>query len=485
MRIASRFPLKRRDLQRWSSQGVSAILDQGLFSVSNLVLNVLLARWLPPEEYGAFVAGYTALLLVSVGHSALLSEPMLVFGGDKYAACFSHYWRIVQGYHWRMAFGISAIFVAFAAMLGPTARPLLGEAAAGVALAGPFILLNWLARKGCYTVGGLRWAVRAGVVNLTLIILGIVLLERLHLLSVLSAQLLQGVAAAVAVGLMMVPLSRITSAPLSEEVRASVWQNHWNYGRWSGATGLVNWFNSYFYYFALAAWGGLAATGSLKALLNLVMPILQSDGALVTMLTPALARSRREPGRFTRVTTWSAAGFASEALVYWALLVLFGQRVLEWIYGGTYQFSATVVVLVGLLPVVGGLSNVLATALRAREQPNGVFWATVLSALCVSTVGLFWAARYGVPGALIGLASASVLQSDGHVVAADQVTTGGWRRGIEWAVGPATGQVLKPHRRCAAPLGEGRAAAPHPPRSRRRAESQGSSGRGENDRCSG
>ena len=83
--------------------------------------------------------------------------------------------------------------------------------------------------------------------------------------------------------------------------RSSIWQNHWQYGRWIGATGLVSWFNGYIYYFLLPIWGGLAATGALKAILNLVMPILQSDAALVTLLTPAFVRSRREPGQFTRV----------------------------------------------------------------------------------------------------------------------------------------------------------------------------------------
>ena len=81
----------RQRLLRWSSRGFWAILDQALFALSNLLVNVLLARWLPPAEYGAFVTAYTVLLLVSVAHSAFLAEPMLVFGSDKYAASFSHY----------------------------------------------------------------------------------------------------------------------------------------------------------------------------------------------------------------------------------------------------------------------------------------------------------------------------------------------------------------------------------------------------------
>src|SRR5262249_25769313 len=53
---------------RWGSHGFWAVLDQGLFALSNLLVNVLLARSLPSEEYGAFVTAYTILLLVGVVH---------------------------------------------------------------------------------------------------------------------------------------------------------------------------------------------------------------------------------------------------------------------------------------------------------------------------------------------------------------------------------------------------------------------------------
>ena len=58
---------------------------------------------------------------------------------------------------------------------------------------------------------------------------------------------------------------------------------------------MINWVHGYIYYLILPIWGGLAATGALKAIMNLVMPILQSDGALVTLLMPEFVRRRRDP----------------------------------------------------------------------------------------------------------------------------------------------------------------------------------------------
>jgi O-antigen/teichoic acid export membrane protein len=219
---------------------------------------------------------------------------------------------------------------------------------------------------------------------------------------VFTAQLLAGAAAVCASVLMLVPLGSVTVAPLSDELRSTVWPTHWKYARWSGSTGAATWFNAYVYYLALPVWGGLAATGGLRALTNLIMPLLQSDSALATLLVPVLVRSRSNAERFKRIVTWSAAAFALEALVYWFVLVLAGQQVLAWLYGGIYQFDISVLALLGMLPLSAGVLNVLGAALLAREQPEKLFWATLASALVAGTLGVAAVANYGVAGAVLG-----------------------------------------------------------------------------------
>ena len=61
-------------LKYWTTRGFWAVTDQALFAVSNLVINVLLARWLSPREYGAFVTAFVVLLLVGVAHSSLIVD---------------------------------------------------------------------------------------------------------------------------------------------------------------------------------------------------------------------------------------------------------------------------------------------------------------------------------------------------------------------------------------------------------------------------
>ena len=53
-------------------RGAWAVTDQGLYALSNALLNILLARWLAPAEYGAFAVAYSALLLIGVFHASRL-----------------------------------------------------------------------------------------------------------------------------------------------------------------------------------------------------------------------------------------------------------------------------------------------------------------------------------------------------------------------------------------------------------------------------
>jgi O-antigen/teichoic acid export membrane protein len=403
-------PFSAFGLRRLSSQAVWAVMDQALFAGSNLAINVLLARWLPGEEYGAFVTAYTGLLLVQIAHASLLIEPMLIFGADKHHASFSHYFEVLRQYHWRLMLVVSSGLSVVAMAIALAFDILVGEAVAGLAVTAPFILLSWLARRACYSASQPRLAALGGVVNMTVVVAGILLLTSLDVLTVLSAQLLVG-GAALATTVCLVPrLSRLTSTPLAPTARRAVWSDHWRYARWSGATGACTWFHTFIYYLVLPSWGGLAASGGLKALMNLITPILHSDGALVTMLLPQFVRSHRIAGRLRRLVTVTASVFVVEAVVYWVLLAVFGDRVAMWLYGGAYRFDRSALLLVGAIPLFSSLVTILGNALRAREQPDGVFWATMAAVIVAGTAGVGAVAWAGLDGAVAGMVGSSIVQ---------------------------------------------------------------------------
>jgi O-antigen/teichoic acid export membrane protein len=395
---------------RWGLRGSWAILDQATFALSNLLVNIVLARTVLPVEYGAFVTAYTLLLLVGVVHGALLIEPMMIFGAGRYRTSFSDYFATLERWHWLAAPVIGAPLLLVAVVLQHGGSRVEAGAFVGTALAGPCILFSWLARRACYAALMPERAAGAGALNFALVMSGLGLLAWLDRISVLAVLLLLATAAVLASVTIVVAVRRLTSIPLDTAARRGVLSEHVRYGRWVCATSLLNWGSGYIYYLVLPFWGGLAASASLRAASNLVMPLLQSDGALISVLTPVFVRNRGTR-RFTRVVQWTAAAFSIEGLVYGAVLIAFGDRIVWWVYGNVYGFPREAFVALAFIPLLNSNSNVLATALRAREEPNAVFWAATASAVIVATGGLFAVALLGAPGALMATAAATGVQA--------------------------------------------------------------------------
>src|SRR3979409_2012944 len=86
--------------RKWMQRGAWAVADQALFALANVFLNVALARWLPSDQYGAFAVGYSLFLFICAFHTALLTEPMLVFGPGKYATQPRSYLNLLCRGHW-------------------------------------------------------------------------------------------------------------------------------------------------------------------------------------------------------------------------------------------------------------------------------------------------------------------------------------------------------------------------------------------------
>src|SRR4051794_33143169 len=135
---------------RWGFKAGFAVLDQGLFALSNFIINVVMARWLAPQDYGAFTLAYSVFIVLGTVHTALLADPLIVFGAGKYKDHFAAYHRSVIGAHWRLAAAASLLLGAAGVLLLTFGQREIGLALLAAAAASPFILLLWLMRRSCY-----------------------------------------------------------------------------------------------------------------------------------------------------------------------------------------------------------------------------------------------------------------------------------------------------------------------------------------------
>jgi O-antigen/teichoic acid export membrane protein len=401
-------PLLARRL-RWAGRGAWAIADQGLFAVSNFAMNILLARWLTPTEYGAFAVAYSVFLLYGTFYTALLIEPMLIFGSAKYEGNFvSYMWVLLRG-HWLVS-GIGGVLLALAGgVVWLAGSRDVGVALVALAPVAPCVLLTWLTRRACFAQLQPHLAALAGMVYMVLMLGGLAFLFQHAALSVPTALAVMGVSSLVA-GIWLIRRITVQGRPNDKSGEATmrgVRDDHWGYGRWALATSVISWLPSNLLLVAMGTFTGLAGSAAFKAMLNLVMPLLQSLSALAILLLPTLVRVRGRPA-FRKLSLFALALFVGGAVAYWLALGAFAEPLVHLLYKGRYHDTAELLWVIGLLPISAAVVAVLSTMLRAIERPDQIFWAYVVSAVVTATVGIAALAYWGLLGAAVGQLAASL-----------------------------------------------------------------------------
>jgi O-antigen/teichoic acid export membrane protein len=399
----------------WGTKGFWAIIDQGTFAISNFAISLLMARWLSPHEYGAFALSFTVFLLFGNIHGGLLIEPMLVFGKSKYRNCLGQYLKLIQCGHWIFSVFSSTLFIVpgFAAWYAGMEQ--LAFSLWGFAIASPPILFLWLTRRFCYVDFRPELAARGGVIYLSLMCLGIYLLNRGEVLSVFSALCVIGIASLCSAVWILSNIKTDLGSPHVESLKNNVWKEHRSYGTWASSTNILMWLPGNICFLILPLFSGLEAAGALKALLSLIMPIQQAFAAIGTLLIPLLV-TVREGTAYMRVLYSTLGLLVVTSLFYWALALLFNRPVVAWLYNGKYDSYADLLWLLGLLPILATAVTVFGSSMRALEKPDRAFWAYAFSSAFSITIGLAMMALWGILGATLSLVFSYVITASFLVV---------------------------------------------------------------------
>lgn len=406
--LAVRSGASWRNAAWWIGTGSWAVLDQGLFALSNFVLNVFLARWLSPSEYGAFAVAYTVFLLLGTLHTAVLTEPMLVFGPGKYKQRLRAYLAVLLRGHWVFGSLVGTLFGLAGLVLWRIGdNSTLTPAMFGLAIASPFILFQWLMRRACYVNTRPRLAAGAGALYMGVMAAGVYTLFLFGWLAAATGLLVMAVASLIS-GAWLVHMLRMdgTTGNFAGIVRESL-ADHWTYGRWAVGAAALSWASGNILTLVLPAFAGLDAVGTLRAAFNLIMPILQVLAALGVVVLPVLVRARTR-GRLWPIARLVLAGYVVVATSYGVALASFAVPLSRLVYGTEIPSLTAYVVVLAVLPTTAALVSVAGGALRALENPRAVFSAYLVSTCLSATVGTWMVYAYGALGAAIGMVIASV-----------------------------------------------------------------------------
>lgn len=400
-----------RRLVRWLGAGFWAVTDYGLFAFSNFILNVLLARWLAPADYGAFTVGFTIFLLLAAVQTGLFILPMQVFGADPTRRHPSEYLgAVLQGHlGFTLAAAVMCLFGGWAFWW--TDSRVLYPTLFALGFAAPAILWLWLMRNTCYVYRQNPLAVAAGLLYLLVLVgqaYALHLWQRLSAASAMGVMGISSLAAALWLATLLKqrqPRPQFRMGAMLRETMGS----HWRFGRWMVGQNLLVWFIMGIWYIVLPVWGGLAASGTFRALAVLTLPLVFALVGGQRALIAGLVRARGQT-RFETLFRAVLVLSVSASVIYWVLLGVFGGFLLTRLYG-QYGEHARILWILGAALPLEAVATAFRAVLLAQERPDLVFWSYVSAVIAMSVVGLPLALAAGYWGAGIGTLLATLMSA--------------------------------------------------------------------------
>ena len=394
----------------WLRKGATAFADQGLFAASGFLVNILLARWLPPEQYGGYALAFSIYLFLSSFHNALLLEPMSVLGPASYRNALPEYLGRLLPLHFAVTVPLGLLVGVGATVFEFFSKSrVLPSAFWGVSMAMPWMLLFWLWRRAAYLELRPDIAVFGAAVNTFTFVTLIFLFHAWGWLSPFTAFVLQAIAGIVASAVLVFFCRPRLAVSWADEAMCTLLKQHWRYGRWVVLTAFVFWLAGDAYYLIIGSAASISDVAAFRAIQNFVRPVSQFIASINLLLIPwASARFADRAGlAFQRGIRNISMIFTAAAIMYLASLVLFGRWLTDALYGGKYNQFTYLIPFMALPILFSAMAEGPSIALKAMQVPSEVFWGHTVAAISTILVGVFLTYHWGLIGAALGLAASS------------------------------------------------------------------------------
>lgn len=399
-------------IRRAVGAGTWAVLDQALFAGANFVLTVLLARWLGEAGFGVYSLAYTIFLLISMAFTALLIDPLLVYGAVRWQNAFHQYLaRVLVGLG-LLSCAAAIMFVTlsqFSHLIDEThaLRPLLLT----FSWAGPIILMMWVLRRSLYAVKKPNIAAAGGAIYLVSLLAMAVSVHDVRGLTAQGAIVIMAIASLVTTAFLWKSTSGRRSkngtAPLDASTR-EVLLTHWRYGRWLLGWYILDWLGSDILYLVLAPIHGPASVGTLRAAITLIMPAQHVYMAVSSVAVPWFV-TRLGSKELPQKIIWYSCAMLFMGALYTIVLLGLGRSLIAIFYGETFTGIRPIVGIVAFIPCIMAIQSSFGAVLRAMNRTRDLFMASGATAVLTATFGAWLCVTYGTAGAasafLIGIAA--------------------------------------------------------------------------------
>lgn len=379
-------------------KGGIAITDQGVFSGSNFVLNILLARWLSDSDYGLFVLIYSLIIFISGFHNALILEPLSVLGPSIFVDKINSYIRLQVKNHFILTGCLSLLIIIISLFLKNNSI-VSALVSAGIAL--PFILFVWLLRRIFYVLHVPLYALLTSLFFAVFLILGIAFWPYRN---TAWSFFILGISSFLCTLLAIVLKTKCKTTRDSGNINWSyqIYVN-WNFGKTIILAACLYAFGSQIQLFIMGFFSNVQMAGEWRALQNFTLPMLQISAAISTLTLPLLSKEfgQSDWEKLYKKGKLLLLGLLSVSIIYELLLLVFSQQAENILYQGKFKFDAWMIPLLGLTTILSSLEVGFATLIRSFQK--SIYH--LVSGIVTAIAGLIFAplliASFGLLGAII------------------------------------------------------------------------------------
>lgn len=391
---------------------VWAISDQALVSGTNFLTNVIVARSLGIAEFGIFALAWTAMVFLYSLQMALISAPMMSLGPKTPPADRRLYWGavIVQELLFALACA-GLVFVGLHLVAILTHQPGLERLTYPLCLATVAYLLQDFFRRYFFTTRQSRRAFLNDAVSCLPQLPLIFFFLHLHMIGLSGVLWIFAVTSLVGVGVGVYWLEPVGFA--LSEIKATA-ARHWRFSRWIAPSWLLGWMSTNFIALMAPVFYGPAATGALRASLNIVavthLWILGLDNIM-----PAEAAHRLHEGGIAAMSRYlrnMSLRWGSLTAAFALVVGIAPQFWLRLLYGSQFADYGSVLRMYCFLYLVVFIAGPIRAGLQALEYTAPFVWAQAGATAFALSVGIPLTKKLGLQGVMIGtIATTLILQS--------------------------------------------------------------------------
>lgn len=401
----------------WFTKIGYSVADQALMSGANFLLNVLLAKWIAPDEYGLFAIIFSLFLFLSGFHNALLIEPLVVIGPIRYYTQLPNYLTIVVVVHFVFALGsIIVSLLIFPIIVTWWQKEVSLWVLLALNAAVFFVLLFWLLRRAAYLNGRAALATLGSFAYLIALVIITLLLYKQDWITVVTAYWIMSVASLFGTVIYWQKLGinlRYVKESINRLTVKNIFIEHWHYGKWIIAGTLAYSFSTLIYIPLVGILVGLAESGVIKAMQNLIQPVLQVAAALSIFFVPWLSSQRNIYGSNypLLVLPKILLVFLGTALAFFLPIVMFNQDIVHFIYRNNYYVEYSwLLYYFGFAAIIQVVVYAIATVARSIEYSNAIFLEELAGACFVLTFGVILVWKWKLIGVAISLLGGAISQ---------------------------------------------------------------------------